>query len=85
MNGASGCSVDLLAQGDVCAVGRCRYCGAVHLNLRGRMALRIHEETLRDMAETLLAAVQCLDAWPAEPRAGIDVDAQVDLNGRPRH
>lgn len=79
------CSVDLLAQGDVCAVGRCRHCGAVHLNLRGRMALRIHEETLRDMAETLLAAVECLDAWSTDPRVGPDGEAPIDVDVRLRH
>lgn len=77
--------MDLLAQGDDCAVGRCRHCGAVHLNVGGRMTLRIREETLRDMAETLLAAVQCLDAWPTDPRVGADAEAQIDPDVRLRH
>lgn len=85
MNGKPSCSVDLLAQGDECAVGRCRHCGAVHLNVGGRTTVRIREETLRDMAETLLAAVHCLDAWPTDARVGADAEAPIDLDVRLRH
>lgn len=72
MKAKGDCSVDLVAHGQACAVGRCRHCGNVHLHLAGRMTLRITGEMLLDLAETLAAAAQRLEARREEqaPPAG---------------
>lgn len=69
MKAKGDCSVDLIAQGDGCAVGRCRHCGNLHLHVAGRMTLRITAEMLFDLADTLSAAAQCLEAWQEEQAA----------------
>ncbi len=72
MKAKDDCSVDLMAQGEGCAVGRCRHCGNLHLHVADRMTLRITAELLRDLADTLSAAVQCLETWQAEQAALAD-------------
>lgn len=57
-------------------VGRCRHGGNLHLHVAGRMTLRITGEMLLDLADTLSAAAQYLDAWQEE-RAALAVPRRV--------
>ncbi len=57
-------------------VGRCRHCGNLHLHVARRMTLRITGEMLLDLADTLSAAAQCLEAWQEE-RAALAVPRRV--------
>lgn len=72
MKAKGDCSVDLIAQGDGCAVGRCRHCGNLHLHVAGRITLRITGEMLLDLVDTLSAAAQWLDARQEEQAALAD-------------
>ena len=57
------CTHHALAAGECCRVDRCDH-GTVHLTL-GAMTLRLSPEQLADLAATLEAAAQRLDAVPA--------------------
>jgi hypothetical protein len=61
------CTHHALAAGECCRVDRCDH-GTVHLTL-GAMTLRLSPEQLADLAGTLAAAAQRLDALPANRAA----------------
>jgi hypothetical protein len=50
-----------------------------------QVRLRIGEETLHDLLETLSAGAQRLDAWSADQAAGTEADAPGELERAYRH
>lgn len=59
MNESPVCVRELLAEGCIARVERCR-CGSLHLTL-GALTLRFHEPALRSLANTLLDSIAALE------------------------
>lgn len=84
MNTKETCEIETLAHNHSCAVGRCRHCGGVHLHV-GPMTLRLNEDALLELSDTLAAAAFRLRTWRRDVPQGVGDKPQPADARRAKH